>query len=147
MDISEFLSRQSWPLDLFLRPFPQRVAVHDPCSLVNVLRQGGAPYRLLQRIPGIELIPLAENNRCCGAAGSHVVTEPAQADSLRKNKITALGSSGAQVLVSANIGCALHLAHGAREAGLAVEVMHPVALLARQLAEKEENEQREQHQV
>jgi glycolate oxidase iron-sulfur subunit len=37
------------------------------------------------------------------------------------------------VLVTTNTGCALHLAVSAREAGLSVEVLHPVELLARQL--------------
>ena len=36
-------------------------------------------------------------------------------------------------LLSSNIGCALHLAEGAKKAGVQLEVLHPVELLARQL--------------
>jgi glycolate oxidase iron-sulfur subunit len=35
--------------------------------------------------------------------------------------------------VTTNTGCALHLAAGIQEAGLAVEVLHPVQLIARYL--------------
>jgi hypothetical protein len=37
------------------------------------------------------------------------------------------------ILVTTNIGCALHLAAGLREQGLNIEALHPVTLLMRQL--------------
>lgn len=36
-------------------------------------------------------------------------------------------------LASSNIGCALHIAAGLRERGVKMDVIHPVALIARQL--------------
>lgn len=132
-EVSAFLADLQWPGDLRFAPLPETVAVHDPCSLRNVLRQSEAPYRLLSRIPQIRLHPLPQNDRCCGAAGAYVLEEPTTADALREPKIRALATSGARRLVSANIGCALHLADGARRAGLEVEVTHPVVLLARQI--------------
>jgi glycolate oxidase iron-sulfur subunit len=35
--------------------------------------------------------------------------------------------------VTTNTGCALHLTAGVREAGLSIEVLHPVELIARQM--------------
>ena len=55
------------------------------------------------------------------------------ADRLRDERIEAIRASGASILVSHNIGCSLHLAAGLREAGMEMEVLHPVTLLARQL--------------
>jgi glycolate oxidase iron-sulfur subunit len=107
--------------------------VHDPCSLRHVLRQAQAPYRLLQRIPGIELLALPDNQRCCGAAGSYMLSEPENAERLRDDKIAALRRLDAEILVTSNLGCALHLRAGIRAAGLPIEVMHPVALIDRQL--------------
>jgi glycolate oxidase iron-sulfur subunit len=48
-------------------------------------------------------------------------------------KIQAVRAIGNRILVTTNTGCALHLAAGAREAGLGLEVLHPVELILRQL--------------
>ena len=131
-DIVVFLSRLDWPEDLPPAPLTGPVAVHEPCSLRNVLKAGGATARLLECIPGFEPIPLPAG--CCGAGGTHVLRYPEAADALRTETIRAIAESGARTVVSANIGCALHLAAGLREAGIDCEVVHPVTLLDRQLA-------------
>ncbi len=131
-DISAFLTDLPWPEGLQLKPLPKRVAVHDPCSLRNVLKMADAPYRLLRKIPDIELVALPGNALCCGAAGAYLLTQPDMADALRADKLTALGEDPPDILVTSNTGCALHLAAGIRASGLAVEVLHPVQLLERQ---------------
>ncbi|CAK0754774.1 glycolate oxidase iron-sulfur subunit [Gammaproteobacteria bacterium] len=133
VDISEFLVRVAWPEEIKLRPLKARVAIHDPCSLTNVLRQSQAPYILLRRIPGITVIALPGNQQCCGGAGAALLGESSLTRALRADKIAALNEIKPDILVSSNMGCALHLAQGARKAGISVEVMHPVTLLARQL--------------
>lgn len=132
MDISEFLLHADWSRVSF-RPLPQRIAVHDPCSLANTLRQEKAPYTLLNMIPGARITPLAENNFCCGGAGAYPLTQPEMAGRLRANKIQQLRYVKPDILVTSNIGCALHMAVGVRDASLNIEVVHPIVLLARQL--------------
>ena len=132
-DISQFLAGLAWPPEIELEPLPVRVAVHDPCSLTHVMRRPRDPYALLGRIPGIELTPLPDNARCCGAAGSYLLTQPGMAQALLEDKIAHLRALAPAVLVTSNISCALHLAAGIRQAGLAIEVLHPVVLLERQL--------------
>lgn len=132
-DVSDFLDSIIQPDSLAFAPLPKKVAVHDPCTLTHVLRKDKAPHALLQRIPQIELIPLPDARRCCGAAGSYMLTEPAMADALRAEKISALAALKPDILVTSNIGCALHLRAGLAAAGLNIQVLHPVELLARQL--------------
>lgn len=132
MDISEFLARADWSQVSF-RPFPRRIAVHDPCSLANTLRQEKAPYALLKMIPRAEIVPLPENVLCCGGAGAYPLTAPEMANRLRTNKIQQLRHAKPDILVTSNIGCALHMAAGIRDASLNIEVIHPVVLLARQI--------------
>jgi glycolate oxidase iron-sulfur subunit len=133
VDISTFLAADEWPKHVALKPLQQRVAVHDPCSLGNVLRQADKPYALLRRIPDIELVALPGNSRCCGAAGSYMLTHAQTADRLRDDKIDHLAALNVRTLVSSNIGCALHLTAGLRARKIPLEVIHPVTLLARQL--------------
>ncbi|MEJ2565948.1 MAG: (Fe-S)-binding protein [Gammaproteobacteria bacterium] len=132
-DISTFLAANPWPEETGLAPLPKRVAIHDPCSLSHVLRQAGAPYQLLARIPGLEIVALPDNRRCCGAAGSYMLTQADVADRLRDDKIKALRTLDAQILATSNPGCALHLRAGIKAAGLNIAVMHPIEVLARQL--------------
>src|SRR3569623_1393842 len=132
-DISDFMNSITWPASAQIAPLPKKVAVHDPCTLTHVLRQHQAPYKLLARIPEAERVPLPDNRRCCGAAGSYMLTEPTMADALRAEKIAALSALQPDILVTSNIGCALHLRAGIAAAKLNIEVMHPITLLARQL--------------
>lgn len=132
-DINTFLADLPWPADLGLAPLAKKVAIHDPCSLSHVLRQAKAPYQLLARIPELETVALPDNRRCCGAAGSYMLTQAEIADRLRDDKIAALQQLDADILVTSNPGCALHLRAGINAAGLNIPVMHPVELLSQQL--------------
>lgn len=132
-DINQFLVDAVWPENIAFRPLPRRIAVHDPCTMTNVLRQENKIYALLGKIPGAEIIPLPENNVCCGAAGTYHLTQTPIAEQLRAPKIDHLGRLAPDILVTSNPGCASFLAAGLREAGLAIEVMHPVVLLERQI--------------
>ncbi|MHB8623239.1 MAG: (Fe-S)-binding protein [Sulfuricaulis sp.] len=133
VDISQFLVSQTWPAEISFRPLVKRVAVHDPCTLTNVLRQVDKPYALLARIPGIEIVHLPENALCCGAAGTYHLTQTQIAAQLRTPKLAHLKRLAPDILVTSNSGCARFLAAGMREAGLAIEVIHPVVLLERQM--------------
>ena len=135
VDISEFLSHADWS-HLSLRPLPQRIAVHDPCTLANVLRREKAPYALLRMIPQAEIVPLPENPLCCGGAGTYSLTQPEMAEPLRAAKIRQLKHVKPDILATSNIGCALHLAAGLRETGLDIEVVHPIVLLEKQIQEQ-----------
>jgi len=132
-DICRFLAVLDWPNTARLSPLPLRVAVHVPCSQRNRLGDEGAAFDLLGRIPGITLIALPDNAFCCGAAGTYLLQRPALSRTLLAPKIASLARLEADILVTTNTGCALHLAAGAREAGLEIEVLHPVELIARQI--------------
>lgn len=133
LDISAFLCSAPALSELEPRPLNKRVAIHTPCSMRSVLNDQSAPQRLLQQIPAVDLIRLPENGLCCGASGLYLLTNPRSADALREDKINSLQQSQAEILITSNTGCALHLAAGIREAGMKVEVLHPVELLSRQL--------------
>jgi len=131
-DITEFLNLH-WPDDISLKSHQfnaRKVAVHEPCSQRNATPALGSRhqhvYALLEKMPGITVISLPDNQICCGAGGVHMLTHPEIADPLRDTKIAHFEHSQADLLVSTNIGCALHL-----NAGSALnKVVHPVVLLA-----------------
>ncbi len=135
-DINSLLAETDLPATLELAPLHRRVAVQDPCSLRNTLRAESAVYTLLGRIPELEIIPLPENHLCCGGAGAYPLRQPVLAAKLRAPKLDAAMEIKPDMLVSANIGCALHISAGLRERNLALQVVHPLVLFERQLRKR-----------
>ena len=133
VEICRFLLDQPWPAGLQLRALSATIAVHEPCSHRNQLRDQGAIDALLQRIPTVTLIPLPGNDTCCGAAGTYLTEHPQIALALAEPKIEALRRLAPDYLVTTNTGCALHLAARLDEAGLAIPVLHPLQLIEQQL--------------
>lgn len=107
----------------------RRVTYHDACHLAHAQGVRAAPRRLLAAIPNLQLIELSEADVCCGSAGSYNLTEPAMARRLRERKVDHILATGAEYVVTANPGCALHIQAGLAARGSAVRVLHPVELL------------------
>jgi len=105
------------------------VAYHDACHLAHARGVRAAPRRLLSKLPGVELVPLAEADRCCGSAGIYNLLRPRTADALLAEKLERLEASGAAVATAANPGCLLHLAAGVSARDSHLQVVHPLELL------------------
>ncbi len=132
-DIHAFLAADArWPA-LRFRALPRRAALHTPCTQANVAGGTAAIRQLLACIPALDLISLPEQPRCCGAAGSHFLRFPHDADRLRDEKLDQAQSLQPDLVLTTNIGCRLHLANGLRERAAATPVLHPLVLLAQQL--------------
>ena len=133
IDINQFLvTAEGWK-GVKIASLPQTILVHDPCSLRNVLAGHEYAYQLISLIPDAQVIPLAGNDQCCGAAGTYFIEQSGVANILREGKVSAVMSNESLYLVTSNVGCALYMADGLYEKGVSIEVMHPVTLLARQM--------------
>ena len=126
-DVCEFLS------ELELVPpegeIDASVAYQDACHLRHAQRIHAQPRQLLQQIPGIRLMAVAESELCCGAAGSYSLTQPEMADRLGRRRVTHLLATSPDIIVSGNAGCSLQLQSQLKQMGHRVPVMHPVELL------------------
>lgn len=118
--LARHLDRLEWA------PCPDRVAVHLPCSQRNVVRSTPALRRLLDAVPGLQALELTAGTGCCGAAGTAMLEDPARAAGYRQPLLDQLASCGATRLLSANLGCRLHLA-----GGTTIPVEHPLEFLLR----------------
>lgn len=133
LELCDYLDRLDWPASLAFRPLPARVLVHEPCTHRHRLGGNAAVFRLLSRIPDLTVAPLADSPHCCGSAGTYLLDQPRMSATLLDDALAPVLAARPDFLVTTNVGCALHLAAGLAEAGIALEVCHPVELLARQL--------------
>ena len=109
---------------------PRRVAYHDPCHLAHAQGIRSAPRALLAAIPGVTLVPMDDDDLCCGSAGHYNVMQPATASRLVARKVAAIRASGADLVATANAGCALQLEAGLRAEGISMPVRHVLDMLA-----------------
>jgi glycolate oxidase iron-sulfur subunit len=128
-EITAYLAEFDWPDNIHFRTKQQRIAVHEPCSQRNGLRQPDVAKALLTRIPDIEVETLPGNDRCCGAAGSYMLKQPGMASKLRADKLLNIRQLGPDLLVTTNPGCSLFMRAGLDQDS-PLKVVHPVVVLA-----------------
>ncbi len=95
------------------RPPPEPVAFHAPCTLQHGQRLPGVVEGILERL-GFRLTPVADAHLCCGSAGTYSLLQPKLAERLKAEKLERLEAGAPAVIATANVGCQLHLASGAR---------------------------------
>ena len=106
-----------------------RATYHDACHLCHAQKIREQPRDLLSLVPGLELVPLAESEICCGAAGSYNLTQPEMAAQLGRRKLENILKTNAQAVITGNAGCSLQLQMQLRQAGHDIWVAHPMDVL------------------
>ncbi len=130
-DLMEFLADYGL-VDVPTNPLADgRVAYHDACHALRAQGIKQQPRDVLRQIPGVEIVEIADGDRCCGAAGLYNVLEPEMSGALMREKAGAVRDTGVRVVAGANPGCTMQIAAGLRELGADIEVVHPVELLDR----------------
>lgn len=121
VDLCEILAGE----DLSPLPAPGvgPVALHCPCTLSHGLGLGDTLRDLLQRA-GVRLTATGDDHLCCGSAGTYSILQPELSRKFLKNKLEALVGGDPERIVTANVGCQLHLATASK-----VPVVHWIELL------------------
>ncbi|MHB2022467.1 MAG: (Fe-S)-binding protein [Mycobacteriales bacterium] len=110
-------------------PLPLRVAYHDACHLAHAQGIRAQPRALLSAIPGLELLEIPEAELCCGSAGVYNLLAPAAAEELGQRKAASVAATGAELLVTANPGCAMQISRWLAEFGAAPPTAHVAEVL------------------
>ena len=106
-DIAEVIGAQDLEV-LDIKPPAEAVAVHIPCSQHHALGQPDAVPDILGRA-GFKLAATSERHLCCGSAGTYSILQRERSERLRKRKLAALSQQKPAIIVTANVGCQLHL--------------------------------------
>ena len=100
-----------------------KTAIHCPCSLQHGLQLPDHVDRLLEKA-GIDIAKTVDKHLCCGSAGTYSLLQPVMSSNLLDNKLEALTVDSPDRIVTANVGCQLHLATRSQ-----VPVQHWIELL------------------
>jgi len=125
LDLSEALSRED--LSALAGTDQAPTALHCPCTLTHGLGLDEQLRDVLQR-SGVQLTATRDDHLCCGSAGTYSILQPKISQQLLDNKLSALTMDKPDRIVTANVGCQLHLA-----AKSEVAVSHWIELLAKTL--------------
>jgi glycolate oxidase iron-sulfur subunit len=105
------------------------VTYQEPCHLAHAQRITAAPRHLLRQIPGLTLREMNESSVCCGSAGIYNITQPEMAKRLGRRKVENALATQAEIVATANPGCALQVLSFLREKKSPMRVKHVIELL------------------
>ncbi|RDZ18498.1 glycolate oxidase [Priestia megaterium] len=138
-DISKYLH------DTGYRP-PQaklhkRITYHDACHLAHGQGVREEPRDILLSIPGVEMVHMANADRCCGSAGIYNLTNPDMAGAVLQSKMEHVPYD-IEMISMGNPGCMLQMAVGVKKYGRSQQIVHTVQLLEWAYQKEEEEAQR-----
>jgi glycolate oxidase iron-sulfur subunit len=110
-------------------PLPIRATYHDACHLRHAQQIASPPRKLLEMIPGLELVTLPESEICCGAAGSYNLTQPEMATQLGDRKADRIQKTGAQAVFMGNVGCLMQVSRHLKKVAPEIWVAHTIDAL------------------
>lgn len=126
-DISEFLV--DFIPNLHFGTVNKTVVYDDPCHLIHGQKVSQPPRLLLELVPGLDIRPLYEAEMCCGSGGTFNITQPKLSLQVLQRKMDNIKRSGADTVVTGNIGCMIQLERGAQMNGMNLHVCHIVDIL------------------
>ena len=112
--------------------FPHKVTYHASCHYLREMGLREEARLLLRSVQGLELVPLKEEDTCCGFGGAFSITYPEVSRSMMENKVKCIRASGADTVVSCEPGCLMNISGGLRQAGSDIRAMHIIDILASQ---------------
>ena len=126
-DISEFLAEEGLTATPAERQL--RAVYDDPCHLCHGQGVRSQPRELLGKVPGLDLVPAARSEDCCGSAGIYNLLQPDVAASIGERKVERILAAQPELVVTGNPGCMMQIDSHLRRSGHSVPVRHPIELL------------------
>jgi L-lactate dehydrogenase complex protein LldE len=106
-----------------------KIAYHPSCHLLRGLGVSRQPLAAIAGVEGAVSMAVHEQDECCGFGGLFSVKNAEISSAMLARKIDAITSSGADRVVSCDLGCLLHIGGGLHRRGSAIRVQHLAQLL------------------
>lgn len=110
--------------------YPAKATYHHSCHMSRGLGLREEPLEVLRCVEGLELIPLANAEDCCGFGGTFAVKMAEISTAMGAEKLQHVRETGAELLIASDLGCLMHLSGYARREGRPIPVKHVAQVLA-----------------
>jgi len=108
------------------------VTYHHPCHLGRLQGVKSEPVALMRSIPGVQYVPMNDDQRCCGMGGSFSLEHYDLAKEINDQKVERILETGAEAVVTSCPACIMHIRDGLIRNGRGdIEVLHITELLQR----------------
>ena len=101
-----------------------KVAYHPSCHLLRGLGVDRQPKELIASVGGATPVEVRDQQECCGFGGLFSVKNADISGAMLARKMDAIEASGADRVVSCDLGCLLHIAGGLHRRGSKVRAQH-----------------------
>jgi L-lactate dehydrogenase complex protein LldE len=128
-ELSEFLIDKLGAEDVGAY-FPYRVVYHASCHGLRSLHVGDRPFRLLNKVRGLELVPLANLERCCGFGGTFSVKNAEVSTAMLDAKLTDVLATDAEYCTALDNSCLMHLGGALHRQKKRLQTIHIAGILA-----------------
>ncbi len=132
IEITDFL--ELYGQELECAGMERTVAFHDSCHALREMGVERQPRNLLGRIPGLAVVELDDSQACCGFGGTFSVKMPHLSLDMAQEKVAAIQRTGADTVVSLDLGCLMNIQATAQGMGVSLNGRHVVELLAEALS-------------
>ncbi|MGA9858628.1 MAG: (Fe-S)-binding protein [Solirubrobacteraceae bacterium] len=133
LELSELLVDQLGVEDVGAH-FPHRVTYHPTCHSLRMLKVADRPLRLLRAVGGIDLVELPEATQCCGFGGTFAIKNADTSAAMLTDKVRAILDTRAEVCVSADNSCLMHISGALSRQQTGVRTMHLAEVLAQTIS-------------
>jgi L-lactate dehydrogenase complex protein LldE len=110
--------------------FPHTVTYHPTCHSLRMLGVGDRPTRLLQEVRGLTLRELPAATECCGFGGTFAMKNADTSVAMGSDKARHVRETGAEVLVTGDSSCLMHIGGLLSRQRAGVRPMHHAEVLA-----------------
>jgi len=110
--------------------FPHRVTYHASCHGLRGLHLGDRPFRLLRNVRGLEMIPLANLERCCGFGGTFSVKNAEVSTAMLDAKLGDVLATKAEFCTALDNSCLMHLGGALHRRNDGLRTIHLAEILA-----------------
>jgi L-lactate dehydrogenase complex protein LldE len=128
-EFSEFLTDVLQVTDVGAS-FPHAVAYHPTCHSLRVLGLDEAPKTLLREVAGLRLVPIEEEDQCCGFGGMFAIKNSDTSVAMGRDKLAHIRATGAEVLCALDNSCLTHIGGLSSRAHTGLRMMHVAEILA-----------------
>ncbi|EAS40961.1 (Fe-S)-binding protein [Photobacterium profundum] len=127
-ELTQFIVNQLGTVNVGAR-LEGRAVYHPSCSLIRKLNVREEPLALLANVEGLEMLPIENQETCCGFGGTFSVKMADISAEMVKEKVHHISAVEPDYLIGADISCLINIGGRISREGKPVKVLHIVDVL------------------